>query len=215
VIYAHLANPLNHPGHPFGVSALLERFAVDVFGPLPKSKDGNSYVLVICDCFTRWIEAIPFPNQEAETVVRAFVDQYISHFGVPLQIHSDRGTNLTSKLFADMCDLLQLQHTKSTPQHPQSNGNVERFNRTLATMLTLYCDENQRNWDQFLPQMMMTYRSATNTSTGVTPNRMVFGREVVLPLQACVGLPPESEHQFSTHSDYAVSLHQQLQKIHE
>ncbi|WAR10472.1 POL-like protein [Mya arenaria] len=66
-------------------------------------------------------------------------------FGVPLQVHSDLGTNFTSKLFSDMFELLQIHHTQSISQHPQSNGNVERYNRTLAVMLTMYCDKNQRN----------------------------------------------------------------------
>ena len=132
------------------VSEPLEKCSIYIFGPLPKTTSGNSYVLVICDCFTRWTEAIALPNQEAETVAKAFVDNYLSRFGVPLIVHSDQGSNFTSKLCSDMCNLLRIHHTKSTPLHPQSNGSVERFNRTLAAMLTMFCAENQRTWDQYL-----------------------------------------------------------------
>jgi hypothetical protein len=80
----------------------LERVAVDILGPLPKTAANNRYILVISDCFTRWTEAIALPNQEAETVAKAFVNNYVSRFGAPLQLHSDQGTNFTSKLFEDM-----------------------------------------------------------------------------------------------------------------
>ena len=83
-----------------------------------------------------------------------------------------------------MCDLLQIHPTKSTAQHPQANGVVERFNRTLGSMLSMYCNKNQRNWDEFLQQVMMAYRSSIHASTGQTPNKMTLGRDVVLPLQA-------------------------------
>ncbi|WAR31612.1 POL4-like protein [Mya arenaria] len=191
------SKPTKSPLGVAGVSGPNERVAIDISGPLPKSSKGNCYVLVVCDCFTRWTEAIPIANQEAETVAKAFVDVYVSRFGVPLQVHSDLGTNFTSK---DMFELLQIHHTKSTSQHPQSNGNVERFNRTLAVMLTMYCDKNQRNWNEFLPQVMLAYRSSTNASTGVTPNKMVFGREIILPLQASVRLPPDPDKQCGSYS---------------
>ena len=194
-----------------------ERCAVDILGPLPKSEAGNRFILVISDCFTRWTEAIPLPNQESETVARAFVNEYVSRFGVPLQIHSDRGTNFTSKLFEDMCQFLQIHHTMSSAHRPQSNGIVERFNRTLATMLTMYCSTKQNTWDQFLPQVMMAYRSSIHASTGQTPNKMVFGREVVLPLQAYTGLPPQSNFNCTESEDYqsyVQELKVQLEDVH-
>ena len=201
------------------VSAPLERVAIDICGPFPLSNSGNKYILVICDCFTRWTEAIPIPNQEADTIVKAFVDVYVSRFGVPLQIHSDQGRNFTSKLFAEMCQLLQIHHTQSTAFHPQSNGIVERFNRTLSAMLAMYCSEKQRTWDQFLPQVMLAYRSSVNASTGKTPNQMVFGRDVILPMQACMGLPPQynslSPDTVSSPTSYVTQLHQQIEVIHQ
>ena len=207
------------PKSPLGqnhTTAPLERCAVDIFGPLPRSSSGNAYVLVVCDCFTMWTEAIAIPNQEAKTIAKAFVDHYVSRFGVPLSIHSDQGTCFTSALFKNMCDLLGMKHTLSTLLHPQSNDMVERFNRTLATMLTMYCSANQRSWDQFLPQVLMAYRSSVNTSTQQTPNKMVFGREITLPLQACIGLPPGSgAPDSSTPDDYVVELRSNLEHIHD
>lgn len=110
--------PTKSPLGRINASQPFERVAVDIFGPLPKTESGNIYVLVICDCFTRWTEAIAIPNQEAETIAKAFVNEFVSRFGVPLQIHSDQGSNFVSKLFTDMCDLLQIYHTRSTALHP-------------------------------------------------------------------------------------------------
>ncbi len=72
---------------------------------------------------------------------------------------------------------------------PQANGVVERFNRTLTGMLTMYCENDQRNWDCVLQQVMLAYRASKHASTGISPNTMVFGREVTLPLTAVIGLP--------------------------
>ena len=211
--------PSKPPKAPLGEAKVygpMERIAVDIYGPLPRTDSNNAFILVICDCFTKWTEAIALPNQEAITVTKAFVDHFVSRFGVPLTIHSDLGSNFTSKLFSDMCDLLQIHPTKSTAQHPQANGVVERFNRTLGSMLSMYCNKNQRNWDEFLQQVMMAYRSSIHASTGQTPNKMTLGRDVVLPLQALIGLPPQSNEQMDqqSYASYVQSLHEELEKIH-
>ena len=77
-----------------------------------------SYILVICDYFTKWVEAIPIPNQEASTVAGSVVTKFICVFGVTLQIHTDQGTNFESKLFQEICRLLGLKKTRTTPLHP-------------------------------------------------------------------------------------------------
>ena len=69
----------------------MERVAVDILGPLPLTERGNRYILVLCDCFTKWTEAYPIPDQESLTIARTIVNEFISRFGTPLQIHSDQG----------------------------------------------------------------------------------------------------------------------------
>ncbi len=169
-----------HVGEP------MERVAIDILGPLPVTESGNRYVLVMIDCFTKWTECAPLPNQEAQTVAKPFVNQFVSRFGTPLQLHSDQGRNFESRLFHDMCNLLHIDKTHTTSYHPQGNGTVERFNRTLAAMLTMYCETNQNQWDTHLS---LAYRSSDHASTGYTPNKMMIGREIVMPIQAVVGRP--------------------------
>lgn len=92
----------------------MERVAVDIFGPLPLTKQGNKYILVISDLFTKWTEAIAIPNQESTTIYKAFVDNFITKYGTPLQIHSDQGRNFQSDTFKGMCTVLGIDKTRTT-----------------------------------------------------------------------------------------------------
>ena len=83
--------------------------------------------------------SIPNAQPEATTVAELLVREFICRFGVPLLIHSDQGRNFESELFAEMCRLLDIKKTRTTPYHPESDGMVERFNRTLEAQLSKVC----------------------------------------------------------------------------
>ena len=117
----------------------MEKIALDVLGPLPLSKKGSRFILVVVDCFTKWTEAYAIPNQESSTIASTLVNEFIGRFGTPLQILSDQGLNFTSAFFKDVFDLLKIDKIQTNSMRPQANGNVERFNRTLQNMLTMYC----------------------------------------------------------------------------
>ena len=167
----------------------MERLAIDILGELPQTNKGNKYILVISDYFTKWTEALPMPNMEACTVAKILVEDILCRFGIPQKIHSDQGRQFESKLFQEMCKMLGIDKTRTTPYHPQSDGMVERFNRTLATMLSAYVDSNQKDWDDQLPYVMMAYRSADHETTGMSPNMLMFGREVSTPLDLMFEMP--------------------------
>lgn len=207
----------NHaPLGSYHVGETMERVALDILGPLPLTKKGNKYILVMVDCFSKWTEAVALPDQEASTVAKAFVDTIICHFGTPLQIHTDQGRNFESNLFKEMCNLFQIDKTRTTSYHPQSNGNVERFNRTLGDMLSTFCNKNQDQWDEFLPQVLMAYRASINSSTGQTPNAMMLGREVILPLRAIIKEPAGgSSGDVADEGKYISRLKKKLHQIHE
>ena len=166
----------------FRVGAPLDRLGIDIMGPLPTTTRGNRYLFVICDYFTRWVEAFPLPDQKAETVAQVLVHEFICRFGAPLEIHSDQGRNFESSLFQEVCRLLRVRKTRSTPYHPSSNGLVERFNRTLASLLRSYIEEHQEEWDVQVPILTCAYRSTSHPSTGFTPNYLMLGREVMTPV---------------------------------
>lgn len=105
------------------------------------------------------------------------VEEVITRLGVPDTIHSDQGRQYESELFQETCKLLDIQKTHTTPYHPQSDGMVERFNRTLTTMLSAFVNEHHSDWDVHLPYVMMAYRSSIQETTGMTPNMLMLGRE--------------------------------------
>ena len=181
------------------VGAPLERVALDILGPLPDSDRGNKYILIIGDYFSKWTEAYAIPNQEATTVARVLVEEFVARFGIPRQIHSDQGKNFESKVFQEMCKSLGMDKTKTTPLHPQSDGMVERFNRTIEEMLSKFVAEDQRDWDSHLPILMMAYRSAVHETTSFTPCELMFGRQIDLPIDLQLGRPEqESGYQNKT-----------------
>ena len=193
--------------------APMEKVGIDVLGPLTRTDNGNKYILVMCDLFTKWTEAFPMADQESSTIAKIVVNNFISRFGCPLQLHSDQGRSFEAKLFKDMCTLFGITKTRSTSFRPQSNGTVERFNRTLAGMLTAYCSANQNKWDEYLPQVLMAYRASIHSSTGVTPNMMTLGRNVILPSQAVIGLPEDSKTPVEP-DNYVSELNRNMVQIH-
>ncbi|MCG8044654.1 MAG: DDE-type integrase/transposase/recombinase, partial [Candidatus Thiodiazotropha endolucinida] len=171
-------------GYPF------ERIAVDILGDFPITERGNKYILVMADYFTKWTECFPMPNMEAETIAKILVNEVISRFGIPDQIHSDQGRQFESNLFKELCKLLQINKTRTTPYHPQSDGMVERFNMTLVTMLSAFVDDHRTDWDEQIPYVLMAYRSSEHETTGVTPNLLMLGRETTMPLDIMFEMPP-------------------------
>ena len=88
---------------PISAGAPLELVAVDILGPLPESKSGNTYILVVSDYFTKWMEVYPIPNQEAITVCKKLVDEFFCRFSLPKQLHSDQGPQFESELITKVC----------------------------------------------------------------------------------------------------------------
>lgn len=136
------------------VGALMQRITIDVTGPLTATDRGNNCVLGISNYLTKWTESYPMLNQEAETVADIVVHEFISRFGVLRQIHNDQGRNLESRLFQEMCNILdkidRIDKTRTTTLRPQSDGIVERLNSTLEAMLSKFVDGSQRDWDLLL-----------------------------------------------------------------
>jgi hypothetical protein len=136
------------------------------------------------------MEAYPIPDHTALTVSDKLVTEYISRWGVPRQIHIDQGRELESHLFAAMCNSLGVEKTRTVPYHPQSDGMVERFKRTVQQMLSMFVNEHHRDWDNHLPYVMLAYRASPHESTKCTPNLLMLGKESELPIDLISGPPP-------------------------
>lgn len=174
------------------VSTPFEKIAIDIMGPLEETSRGNKVIMVVCDYFTKWVEAYALPNQEAYTVADTLVTEFICRFGVPLQIHTDQGPDFESNLFQGVCKALDITKTRTTPYRPQSDGLVERMNRSLQQMLAIFVNDHRDDWDDHLPFVTMAYRATTHASTGCSANLMMFGRENYIPIDVMVGPPPHS-----------------------
>ena len=111
--------------------------AVGLVGPLVESEKGNSYIMVVRDYFSQWMEAFPIPNLEATTVAEKLVEEIFLRFSVLEQLHFDQGRQFESKLITEICQLLNIHKTRTTPYHLQSDGLVEWFNRTCLTCYQL------------------------------------------------------------------------------
>ena len=169
----------------------MERVCVDIVGPFPESTAGNKYGLVVTDYFTKYVEMYAMPNQEAATVASVLTREFFSRYGVPNYLHSDQGTQFESKLFAEVCNLLGICKTRTTPFRPQSDGQSERNIKTLSRMVAMMT-EDQKEWDEYLPFLSMAYRTTPQDSTGLTPNFLMYGREVSMPVDVMIG-PPEDQ----------------------
>ena len=127
--------------------------------------------------FSKWTEAFPIKDKCADTVVDMLVDKIILHFGMPLVIHSDQGREFENGLMKSLCNLLGCVKTRTAPYHPESDGMVERFNRTCLMMLSMFVNDRRDNWHKLLPFVMHVYRTSVHES----PFRLMMREECSLP----------------------------------
>jgi transposase InsO family protein len=169
------------------VGDVFEKIAIDITGPHPKSRQGYIYILTVVDTFSKWALAFPIRNHHATTVAEILSSEVFAVYGAPQQILSDRGPEFESQLMTELCILMEISKLRTTAYKPSTNGQVERFHRTLNNLLGRVVAENQRDWSEKLPYVMAAYRASVHESTGFTPNRLMFGREVSTPIDLVLG----------------------------
>ena len=206
------------PLNPITVGSPLQLVAVDLLGPLPKSQSGNSYILVAADYFTKWCEAYPLPNMEAVTVANVLTNEMFFRFSPPEWLHSDQGRQFDGCLIKEICRILQIRKSRTSPYHPQCDGLVERFNRTLLNMLATTAKDNPLNWEQYLRPVCFAYNTSTHSSTGFTRFYLMYGREARLPADLDFGVTSPSQGSVSpiTYSrQMQLTLNYAYQKVRE
>ena len=174
-IHRHVRAPLVTPEAP---EARFAELHVDLVGPLPISQ-GMTYLFTIIDRFTRWPEAIPLPDCKTETCAKAFIFHWIARFGVPSGLVSDRGTQFTSELWAELNKILGIHASTTTAYHPQANGMVERLHRQLKA--SLKARANHPYWMDELPLVLLGIRTTWKEDPNCSPAELVYGSSLAIP----------------------------------
>ena len=179
------------------IEKLFQRIAMDIVGPLPRSNNGNKYILTICDYATRCPDTIPILNTEANAIAKDLVSVFAG-VGIPDEILTDQGSNLMSSLLQEMYLMLNISRLRTSPYHPQTDGLTERLNGALKSMIRKFTASNQKDWDEHLPYLLFAYREVPQESTGFSPFELLYGRRVRGPLdvpkEAWVGYEGEKEN---------------------
>ena len=160
-------------------TARFKNLHIDIVGPLDVYK-GYRFLLTIVDRFTRLTAAFPIKDYEASTCARTLYQNWICHYGVPATIVSDNGTNFTSTLWQALNKYLGIQSKRCTTYHPQCNGMVERYHRTLKQALKAHC-EKFKNWPEILPSIVLGFKNQIRDDIRGSPAQLTFGEQLTLP----------------------------------
>ncbi|XP_035862265.1 uncharacterized protein LOC118496109 [Sander lucioperca] len=185
----------------------LELVCMDYLSLEPDGK-GTKNILVITDHFTKYAVAVPTADQKSRTVAKALWNNFFIHYGFPERLHSDQGRDFESALIKDLCMLLGIKKTRTTPYHPRGNP-VERFNRTLLEMLGTLEEGDKVRWRDFVQPLVHAYNCTKNDTTGYSPYQLMFGHQPRLPVDIAFGLNPEGSGKLS-HSEYVKKLTESL-----
>ena len=169
-----------------------EILAID-FTSLEKCKGGIEHVLVMTDVASKFTLAVGTKDQKAITVARVLEREWFVRFGLPSIIHSDKGANFMSKVVKSLCEAYIIVQSRTTAYHPQGNGQVERFNRTLHNLLRTLSTEEKEDWKNQLPKLLLAYNSGTHSVTGKSPFFLFLGRQPILPIDRILGVEPNNE----------------------
>ncbi|KAG8538400.1 hypothetical protein GDO81_022717, partial [Engystomops pustulosus] len=153
----------------------FERVAMDLVGPLVKSARGHQHILVVMDYATRYPEAIPLRHTSAKLIAKELFAMFC-RVGLPKEILTDQGTPFMSKVTKELCRLFNIKQLRTSVYHSQTDGLVERFNKTLKSMLKKVVNKDGKDWDVLLPYLMFVIREVPQASTGFSPFELVYGR---------------------------------------
>ena len=189
-INKHIKTPIQSITQP------LERFThihVDIVGPLPLSKN-NRYLFTIIDRFSRWPEAVPMTEAKAENCTNALLFNWISRHGIPQTITCDNGVQFKSTAWKKLCKELNIQTIYTSVYHPQSNGLVERFHRSLKAALMTRTNEDNSSWYSHLPLILLGLRVTPKEDLQHSPSELIYGQNIRTPLDIEPnGVPNQNE----------------------
>ena len=159
----------------------FSRILIDCVGPLPRTKSGNEYLLTIMCTSTRFPEAIPLRNIKTKSIVKALI-KFFTFVGLPKSVQSDQRSNFMSGIFQQVKHELGIKQYRSSAYHPESEGALKRLHQTLKNMITSYCFDTVKDWDEGIHLLLFAVRESVQESLGFSPFELVFGHSVRGPL---------------------------------
>ena len=138
-------------------------------------EDNMKNVLVVTDYFTRYAQCYVMKNQTALTVANELVNKYFTIYGWPDKILTDRGTSFENELFHDICQMARIKKLRTGSHRPQTNGQCERFNKTLLNMLGTLPNDANKCWQDWVPTLTHAYNCTTSKTTGFSPYYLIYG----------------------------------------
>lgn len=190
----------------------FELVSID-FLHLDKCQGGYEYILIVVDHFTRFAQVYPTTSKSAKTVADRIFNDYALKFGLPARIHHDQGGEFENQLFAQLKRNCGVLGSRTTPYHPQGNGQVERFNRTLLQMLKTLTEKEKTNWKASLNKLIYAYNCTKSEVTGFSPFFLLFGRSPRLPIDLIFGHTSESGNK--DHQTYMEKWKQEMQQAYD
>jgi Integrase zinc binding domain/Integrase core domain len=160
----------------FPAKGQLESVAMDILGPFPRTKHGNRFLLVFADRHTKVTRTVPLRTVTALSVARAFVNQWVYVYGPPLSLITDNGPQFTAKFVQAACAELGIANVFTTAYHPKTNGQVERYNRTILAALRAYVAKRQDDWDDYTSAVTFAYNCRVHSSLGMPPFELTLSR---------------------------------------
>ncbi|CAG8751899.1 7356_t:CDS:1, partial [Cetraspora pellucida] len=160
----------------------LVHIRIDFVGPLEITSQGNHWIIVATDYFTKWPEAKAVSAATAQETFKFLYENIICQHGVPTIIQSDRGSSFLKHTISLLKEEIGFYHHLSAPYHPKTNRLVKRFNDTLCKMIKIFVLENYEEWDQIISSVIMAYRTYKHEATKYTPFYLLYGREAQMPI---------------------------------
>ena len=189
------------PARPF------DKIAINLVTNCKTSTSGNKHILTIIDHLTGWPEAFPIPDKSADTIVATFINEYLPVHMCPRYILSDNGTEFKNSLMDKVLQQLGIDRIFSAPYHPQSNAKLEVFHKYLKCTLKKLCEKDPANWDNYLNQVLASYRITPNVATAESPFFLVYDRnsnlslhQLLEPMQHFLQDPDSGKLNLETHS---------------